>query len=189
MPGSTPLYDFPFPLGSEPVGNGDNEIEDLALAVEGQIDAMKAPYGTIYRNTDLTSIVSTGYTKIDMTNDDGGVCADLANDQLVAPVDGHYTVTARVVAAHLPSGSPISSIWFGLIRHNAETLPAVGSDRNDRLVRAFFTHDTSSDIPYQEWTRELDLVAGDVVGLYAATTTTGGVNGVGQAELSMVKVW
>jgi hypothetical protein len=37
MPGSTPTYGFPFPLGSEPVGNGDQAMEDLAVAIEDLI--------------------------------------------------------------------------------------------------------------------------------------------------------
>ncbi|MBF6085302.1 hypothetical protein IU485_28435 [Nocardia cyriacigeorgica] len=34
MPGQTPVYGFPYPLGTEPVAQGDNVIQSLATAVE-----------------------------------------------------------------------------------------------------------------------------------------------------------
>lgn len=34
MPSSTPIYGLPYPLGTDPVTNGAQDIEDLALAVE-----------------------------------------------------------------------------------------------------------------------------------------------------------
>lgn len=37
MPGSTPIYGFPYPLGSDPVKDGDNVIQSLATDVENQM--------------------------------------------------------------------------------------------------------------------------------------------------------
>ena len=39
MPASTPVYGFPYPLGTDRVMDGDNAIEALARAVESQIAA------------------------------------------------------------------------------------------------------------------------------------------------------
>lgn len=38
MPSSTPIYGFPYPLGTDPVGQGAQDIEDLATAVENYLD-------------------------------------------------------------------------------------------------------------------------------------------------------
>jgi hypothetical protein len=38
MPASTPIYGFPYPLGTDPVGQGAQDIQDLATAVESHID-------------------------------------------------------------------------------------------------------------------------------------------------------
>lgn len=37
MPGSTPIYGFPYPLGTDPVRDGDNVIQNLATDVENTI--------------------------------------------------------------------------------------------------------------------------------------------------------
>lgn len=37
MPANTPIFGFPYPLGSDPVRNGADDIRDLALAVETEI--------------------------------------------------------------------------------------------------------------------------------------------------------
>jgi hypothetical protein len=193
MPGATPTYGFPFPLGSEPVGNGDVGIDALAVAVEDQITATQAPYGGVYRVTDWDGVVSGGvWTKVPFTTDAGGVCSDLANNQLVVPADGdgHYQITARILPKHLPSGAPTSSEWFAAIRINTETLPAIGTDDLGLTRRARYFHaGGSADIDYVEFTTDVDLIAGDIVSLHLSTATTGGVNGVGYCEISMVKPW
>lgn len=38
MPSSTPIYGFPYPLGTDPVGQGAQDIEDLATAVEQYLE-------------------------------------------------------------------------------------------------------------------------------------------------------
>lgn len=38
MPGTTPVYGFPYPLGSDPVRDGDNDIRALAEDVETVLD-------------------------------------------------------------------------------------------------------------------------------------------------------
>jgi hypothetical protein len=40
MPANTPIYGFPYPLGTDPVTNGAQDIQDLATAVESTIDSV-----------------------------------------------------------------------------------------------------------------------------------------------------
>jgi hypothetical protein len=40
MPASTPIYGFPYPLGTDPVTNGAQDIQNLATAVEGTIGSV-----------------------------------------------------------------------------------------------------------------------------------------------------
>lgn len=40
MPDNTPVYDWPFPVGTDRVADGDNAIEDLALAVEATVQSL-----------------------------------------------------------------------------------------------------------------------------------------------------
>lgn len=40
MPGATPIYGFPYPLGTDPVAQGDNVIRSLAEDVETVIDGV-----------------------------------------------------------------------------------------------------------------------------------------------------
>jgi len=42
MPASTPIYGFPYPLGTDPVGQGAQDIEDLATAVETQFTVVES---------------------------------------------------------------------------------------------------------------------------------------------------
>lgn len=55
MPSSTPIYGFPYPLGTDPVGQGAQDIEDLATAVEAQFVATSVAQG-------LYKIVPTSVT-------------------------------------------------------------------------------------------------------------------------------
>ena len=54
MPGSTPIYGFPYPLGSDPVSDGDSVIRELAEDVEtviaGNVGLAKVGAGT-FTNT------------------------------------------------------------------------------------------------------------------------------------------
>lgn len=47
MPGSTTEYGFPYPIGSDPLQDGDNEIQNLAEAVETTIGKWQAYTPTI----------------------------------------------------------------------------------------------------------------------------------------------
>jgi hypothetical protein len=40
MPASTPIYGFPYPLGTDPVSSGAQDIQNLATAVEGAIGSV-----------------------------------------------------------------------------------------------------------------------------------------------------
>jgi hypothetical protein len=61
MPGSTPIYGFPYPLGSDPVRDGDNVIRSLAEDVETAI----APLGfglVAKQNVSTSSITATSFS-------------------------------------------------------------------------------------------------------------------------------
>ena len=47
MPGSTPIYGFPYPLGSDPVSDGDNVIRSLAEDVETELSAQQSSISSI----------------------------------------------------------------------------------------------------------------------------------------------
>jgi hypothetical protein len=59
MPASTPIYGFPYPLGTDPVGQGAQDIQDLATAVESQFNLGNEIY---------TSAVISGQTGSFATN-------------------------------------------------------------------------------------------------------------------------
>ena len=58
MPANTPIYGFPYPLGSDPVRDGDNDIRALAESVENElVDLNGDNYGpdkNLFRNGDLS---------------------------------------------------------------------------------------------------------------------------------------
>jgi hypothetical protein len=45
MPANTPIYNFPYPLGTDPVSQGDNDIRALAEDVETVIDNTQSQIG------------------------------------------------------------------------------------------------------------------------------------------------
>jgi hypothetical protein len=80
MPGSTPIYGFPYPLGTDPVRDGDNVIRSLAEDVETEINSLNntlyaapAPRNLFYngamqvqqRGTSATSLTTGGYRTAD----------------------------------------------------------------------------------------------------------------------------
>lgn len=46
MPSSTPKFNLPYPVGSDPVADGDDAIRLLALALDGLFDGNSALYTT-----------------------------------------------------------------------------------------------------------------------------------------------
>ena len=73
MPSSTPIYGFPYPLGTDPVGQGAQDIEDLATAVENYLDIYQglvkvvptgAVNGTVLSNGDVQVGTMVSYVSV-----------------------------------------------------------------------------------------------------------------------------
>jgi hypothetical protein len=47
MPANTPIYNFPYPLGTDPVSQGDNDIRALAEDVEAVISTQSSSVGLV----------------------------------------------------------------------------------------------------------------------------------------------
>lgn len=62
--GTTPTYSWPYPEPTDPVANGAQDIEDLALAVESTVSGLGVHFAKALRNTDLT-LTSTGASVFD----------------------------------------------------------------------------------------------------------------------------
>jgi hypothetical protein len=58
MPATTPIYGFPYPLGTDPLGQGAQDIQDLATAVESKFVSSDASMGLI--KITPTSVTGTG---------------------------------------------------------------------------------------------------------------------------------
>jgi hypothetical protein len=67
MPANTPIFGFPYPLGTDPVAQGDNDIRDLAEDVETVINnqvglrLVRSQNFTASDPLDLTGIFSSSY--------------------------------------------------------------------------------------------------------------------------------
>jgi len=58
MPANTPIYGFPYPLGTDPLGQGAQDIQDLATAVESKFVSSDASMGLV--KITPTSVTGTG---------------------------------------------------------------------------------------------------------------------------------
>jgi hypothetical protein len=75
MPANTPIFGFPYPLGTDPVSQGDNDIRALAEAVESGLGLWKITTctvtsvgGTAATSTNGTINIGTGNTSITVNN-------------------------------------------------------------------------------------------------------------------------
>lgn len=68
MPGSTPIYGFPYPLGTDPVRNGDNIIRALAEDVETVISGQGSYVDVVGQTFDNLSVnngtVTSRYARV-----------------------------------------------------------------------------------------------------------------------------
>jgi hypothetical protein len=56
MPASTPIYGFPYPLGTDPVANGAQDIQNLATSVETTVNKVGLWLINTFTNSNTTSI-------------------------------------------------------------------------------------------------------------------------------------
>jgi hypothetical protein len=97
MPANTPIYNFPYPVGTDFVKDGAVAIEDLALAVETVIDSL--PSGAlITRNaqtgTAYTLAASDGGKLVTLTNAAAITLTVPVNSSVAIPVDTRIDLLA-----------------------------------------------------------------------------------------------
>lgn len=95
MPGSTPEYGFPYPIGADPLGDGDDRVQELAEAVEAVIAAQ---HQLVVKSTNEDVTSSTTYQ---------------ADDELEFPVSagGVYLVDFMFLWRSAAAASGIKIRW------------------------------------------------------------------------------
>lgn len=91
MPASTPVYGFPYPLGTDRVMDGDNAIGALALAIEALIESRGRRLGYALATANQINIVAT---PIDLTG--LSVTVNLPAGRVVK-VSGHVWLQSATV--------------------------------------------------------------------------------------------
>jgi hypothetical protein len=103
--GST-SHGFPYPVGSDPVAQGDDAIKALAESVDTYVSTMPRAKITATADQSLTSAVTTAVTLGSVVYDNAAM-ADTANSRLVIKRAGYYRVTGRCVWASNATGHRI----------------------------------------------------------------------------------
>jgi hypothetical protein len=114
MPASTPIYGFPYPLGTDPVGQGAQDIQDLATAVESQFVTSDASLGLV--KVTPTNVVGTGAS----ITSSGSV---LLSGTGTVRVDGCFTSEFRQYRILYFGNSSNASISNGRLRFSTNGVP------------------------------------------------------------------
>ena len=107
MPASTPIYGFPYPLGTDPVGQGAQDIKDLATAVETKFVSSDASMG-------LVKITPTSVTGAGASITSSGSVALTANNSVT--INGCFTSQFKQYRVFYLGVSVNTSISNGVIR-------------------------------------------------------------------------
>jgi hypothetical protein len=148
MPASTPIYNFPYPLGTDPVTNGAQDIQDLATAVEGTIGSVVGlvkivPSSVTGTGASVASdgsvlVVSGGttFTITDCFNADYEIYEVLVNDLTLSTATGIdfqlRTATTTSTTGYYTGGAFISGIYGQTAFSGAST--ANGSTYGGRII-------------------------------------------------------
>lgn len=113
--GTTPTYSWPYPEPTDPVANGAQDIEDLALAVETTVAANIAPY---------VPVTSYSPTYINFTLGNGSDEFYYAISGDIMMIEGKITIGSTTVfstssSVYIPSGYRITTYDLGSIITNA----------------------------------------------------------------------
>jgi hypothetical protein len=94
MPANTPIYNFPYPVGTDFVKDGAAAIEDLALAVEGTIDALPSGGITIIdTKTSAYTLAATDAGKLIAINSTSNLAVTVpVNSSVSIPVGSRIDV-------------------------------------------------------------------------------------------------
>lgn len=105
MPSSTPIYGFPYPLGTDPLGQGAQDIENLATAVETVLSTPRIAWYA-YKSS---SVTMTDNQRITFTTAvvNVGSHYSTATSLFTCPVDGNYFVQARILTANNTSAAEL----------------------------------------------------------------------------------
>jgi len=117
MPANTPIYGWPYPVGTDRVADGDNAIQDLAEAIEATVD------GLPIIDQNFTTSITLG-TNVVLNAFLGGVATigrvgNLAIFRL--PFDTTGTLADDATIATLPSGWRPAETWLGTIAKVSST--------------------------------------------------------------------
>jgi len=116
--GTTPTYSWPYPESTDPVANGAQDIEDLALAVESTVSGLPAGkilqvVSTIKSDTFVSSSITSG-SQTPITGLSASLtCASATNKVLIQVVLGMMASTAQSTAAGLIIQAGGSDILVG----------------------------------------------------------------------------
>lgn len=116
--GTTPTYSWPYPESTDPVANGAQDIEDLALAVESTVSGLPAGkilqvVSTIKTDTFVSSSIATG-AQTPITGLSASLtCASATNKVLIQVVLGMMASTAQAASAGLIIQAGGSNILVG----------------------------------------------------------------------------
>lgn len=130
--GTTPTYSWPYPDDTDPVANGAQDIEDLALAIETTVSGLK-----------IAQVVSTTKTDAFSTSGGGasitGLTATITPTSATSKIFVSYTITVS-------HDTPATAGPFGNLRRQVSGLSGVNiyqgsfgsvADRSN-FVRYFF---------------------------------------------------
>jgi len=107
MPGSTPIYGFPYPLGSDPVRDGDNVIRSLAEDVETELDTQNIAINSVQ----TTVNDSMGLWLVNTVTFTNSLNADVLDvfsslyENYVAEIVGVYSIAGSFTGVQLLNGT------------------------------------------------------------------------------------
>lgn len=117
MPADTPIYGWPYPVGTDRVADGDNAIQDLAEAIEATVD------GLPIIDQNFTTSITLG-TNVVLNSFLGGVATvgrvgNLAIFRL--PFDTTGTLADDAIIATIPAGWRPAETWLGTLAKVSST--------------------------------------------------------------------
>jgi hypothetical protein len=136
MPASTPIYGFPYPLGTDPVGQGAQDIQDLATAVESVLDKYAGLVKVVPTSATNGTIDARGNVSIGNSVSEvfiGGAFTSRYANYLLTISDGSYSGARANIQMQLRQGTstPSQSTYFSQILYGSYASTALATNVNN----------------------------------------------------------